>query len=182
MQSIKVHELAWPCDLISLGSITVRLHGVSQSISKSLPKPLAILGFLAKLEKSNSNSLAYGLANFPNLPSTGRSRAYLRAVGDLPSCCHRVNCRPRLLSRAQMELSPCVSLATQASYRFIYPWRDSKSQLRRRLPCEDWIQIPSRSASWTRTDTVVVAALLPILRYVILDLISVQLHALIWFP
>ncbi|CAD6217574.1 unnamed protein product [Miscanthus lutarioriparius] len=46
-----------------------------------------------------------------------------------------------------MELSPCVSLATQASYRFIYPWRDSKSQLRRRLPREDWIQIPSRSAS-----------------------------------
>ncbi|XP_066361507.1 glutathione S-transferase T3-like [Miscanthus floridulus] len=62
-----------------------------------------------------------------------------------------------------MELSPCVSLATQASYRFIYPWRDSKSQLRRRLPREDWIQIPSRSASWTRTDTVAVAALLPIL-------------------
>ena len=50
-----------------------------------MPKSLAILSFLAKLEKSNSNSLTYGLSNFPNLPSTGGSRAYLRAVGDLPS-------------------------------------------------------------------------------------------------
>ena len=59
---------------------------IQLSISKSLPKSLAILVFfLAKLEKSNSNSLAYGLANFPSLPSTGGSRAYLRAVGDLPS-------------------------------------------------------------------------------------------------